>query len=121
MKRNIYCYCAPIEPLQWPHHSPIFNILPLIFNSLSFLLISLLIVILFLTFPLPFTFFISSLPSILISLFPYPYIFLYFLFFLFPSSYYKFTILSHLIHSFPTHKCIIKIVYKNIMLFYYIT
>ena len=41
--------------------------------------------------------FISLLLSTLISLFLYPFIFLYFLLFLFPSSYYKFTIIFSII------------------------
>ena len=53
-------------------------------------------------FPL-FYMFISPLLSTLKSLFLYPFIFLYFWLFLFSSSYYKFTFLFPILHSFPTH------------------
>ena len=84
---SVDCYYTLVKP----HHPPIFNILSLIF---IFFLIN---------FPTycytlsnffhKFYIFISSLLSTLISHLLYPFIFLDFLLFSFPSSYYKFTIL----------------------------
>ena len=72
-------------------------------HSFFFLLISELIIILSLTFLIHFTF-SSLLLSTLISLFLYPFIFLYFLLFLFPSSCYKFTILFSILFIVFLHK-----------------
>ena len=54
----------------------------------------------------PFYLFISLLLSTLISFFLYPFIFLYFLLFLFPTSYYKFTVLFSILFIVFSHtKC----------------
>ena len=75
--------------------------------SLSHFLINFqLIVIFFQTFPPPYFLFISPLLTILVSLFLYSFIFLYFWLFLFPSSSYKFQILSSILCIvFPYTKC----------------
>ena len=77
---------------------------PLLFLTFLFLLISQLIITLFPTFPPLFYHFIFSLLSTLISLFFYLFIFLYFWLFLFPSSYYKFVILSPILCMFSHTK-----------------
>ena len=99
VKHSIYYYYTLIKP----HHPPIFNILSLIF---IFFLINFPTYCYTLSnFFYPFYLFISPLLSTLISHLLYPFIFLDFLLFLFPSSYYKFTILfSILFIIFFTHK-----------------
>ena len=70
---------------------------PLSFLTLFLLINPQIIITLFSTFPPHFYIFISSQLSTLISLFLHPFIFFYFLLFLF---YYKFAILLHSIHNF---------------------
>ena len=82
------------------------NIQPPKLEFLFFFLISQLIVILFLTFPLPF--YLCKSPRVflflfLISLFLYFFIFLYFLIFVFPFSYYKFTIIFPILYIVFLH------------------
>ena len=101
-KCSIYFCYETIKLHQRSHHSLIFNILSLIFNSFFPYHFSNL---LFFNFSHPFYLFISLLLSTLISLFLYLFILLLF-FSLFSSPYYKFTIFFFFdsIHSFSTHK-----------------
>ena len=98
MNRNVYCCYAYVKPYQWSHLSPISNIISLIFNSIFFfLLISQLIVIVSPTFPslllvyFPTTIYLNITFPLSIYL---PLIWL----FIFPSFYYKFTILSLILY-----------------------
>ena len=97
MKRNIYCCYAPVKSHQRSYYPPIFNILFLIFNSF-FLINFSTYCYTFSNFSPLFYLFFSQLLSTLISHFLYPFIFLNFLLFLFPSSYYKFTILFSILY-----------------------
>ena len=102
MKRNIYCYYAPVKSHQQSYYPPIFNILFLIFNSF-FLINFSTYCYTFSNFSPLFYLFFSQLLSTLISHFLYPFIFLNFLLFLFPSSYYKFTILFSILYIVFSH------------------
>ena len=73
------------------------------FNSIFFLIHFPTYCYIFSNFSLPFYLFIPPLLSILISLFIYLFIFFYFLSFLFPSSYYKFTILFPILYIVFSH------------------
>ena len=85
LKRSIYCCHVPIEWYQWTHH-PLYNSFFYLVNFLTYCYT-------FSNFSSLFYLFITPLLSTLLSLFHYQFIFLYFLIFLFSSSYYKFTIL----------------------------
>ena len=103
-KCSIYFCYETIKLHQRSHHSLIFNILSLIFNSFFPYHFSNL---LFFNFSHPFYLFISLLLSTLISLFLYLFILLLF-FSLFSSPYYKFTIFFFfliLYIVFPHTKC----------------
>ena len=100
-KCSIYFCYETIKLHQRSHHSLIFNILSLIFNSFFPYHFSNL---LFFNFSHPFYLFISLLLSTLISLFFYLFILLFF--FLFSSPYYKFTIFFFILYIvFPHTKC----------------
>ena len=107
MKYSIYYYYAPVELYQCPHHYLLlFSKFPIIVFNIYFFNIYTSS-----TFPLPYLFisplllqpfslpyfFISPLPSKLISFFLFPFIFLYFCFFLFTPSYYKFFAISSIL------------------------
>ena len=103
MKYKIYYCYAFVEP----HHPPISIILSLFFNSFFFfLLISHLNVILPPIFLLPFTFHLPTTTYLNITFPQFLHLSLFWLF-LFPSSYYKFTILYFILYIvFHTHKVI---------------
>ena len=89
------------------------NFLIIVFNIYLFLIFTLLqpfslsyhfiSPLLLQSFSLPYLF-ISTLPSTLISLFLFPFIFLYFCLFLFTPSYYKFVTISFILCKVFPHK-----------------
>ena len=119
MKRNIYCCYAPVKSHQRSYYPPIFNILFLIFNSF-FLINFSTYCYTFSNFSPLFYLFFSQLLSTLISHFLYPFIFLNFLLFLFPSSYYKFTILFSILFIVFLHKKKKKKSYFSISFFFFL-
>ena len=112
MKHSIYCCYASIEPHQLPRHyhfafqfsyNFFLTFTHFLKNIYTFFNISISLTFSFPHYPLPY-FFISPLPSTLISLFIFLFIFLFF----FVLSYSQpFTInlsLFHFLHTFPSQK-----------------
>ena len=121
MKHSIYYCYASVEPHQRPRHYLfffntnfsviVFNIFFLIFTLLQPFSLPYLFICSLLLQPFSLSYiFISPLPSKLISFFLFPFIFLYFCFFLFTSSYYKFVTISFILCIvFPHNKKVLSL------------
>ena len=112
MKRSIYCCYVPVEPHQHPRHyhfafqfsyNFFLTFTHFLKNIYTFFNIFISLTCSSPHYPLPY-FFISSLPSTLISLFIFLFIFLFFCPFLFTTFYYKFITLPFFTHFSLTKK-----------------
>ena len=117
MKHSIYCCYASIEPHQLPRHyhfafqfsyNFFLTFTHFLKNIYTFFNISISLTFSFPHYPLPY-FFISPLPSTLISLFIFLFIFLFFCPFLFTTFYYKFITLPFFYTLFPHKKRVLSL------------